>query len=527
MRPGPIDWSQAAIGGAASGGEPLLPQGGGSCSCLGNAMSPSHEKPDSKGRGSAPTRGWSPSGEGFSKDRPAKRSKPRPENGRGASAQKRVLFREPDYGLQSIPQTPTPGCDWVWDIRRPELSADFLLETQGAITEATADAEFRCWPTFDPGADGSVTSGSPHMPPTSGATRLTSGFDYAYSSAPPRLRHMWPEAEWAWDDPSCTWLYLQVGRIPAKARGVEDPAIGQCVWDNAAIDLYVHDDLETFVALGMMPYAVYHVRSETTIQDESREERTAFRIRYWVGFINHFSFYPGVDDVNYLDTNMPEPVWGSERGEADPIGDRVEWFMSFLAGLQASLVWEEDGELMKRQRTYYCSTMQEAELEEAYNLTSDRNRWPPKDDTNRYCFSNPENYVDGWMSSLLGECIMGEVCVATSDSRSKTIEELAAEGFEALFGDSVNARLKAFYFDPPGEATTINSRNGLATPARAALRACITANDLETVDSLRDRVRDLRSGNHGRWMFRSFDANLLWDLAHSLSDRPCASSCPE
>lgn len=382
-------------------------------------------------------------------------------------------------------------------------------------------------PTFDPGSSG-VDGGAvtwPTSPASSPFHAFGEGVDFAYASAPRRLKELWPEPEWSWDDPSCTWLYLQVGKVPdAAVGGVAQPRVGQCAWDDD-VSAYLHDDLETFLAMGMMPYAAYHIRSVTTIEDEHRQKRTAYRIRYWVGFINHFSFYPGVADANYLDTNMPEPVWDPANTDVEPIGVRVEWFMGFLAGLTTSLVWEEDGQKVLRQRTWPCSATQEAEYE-AYTVTSERERWPVKDDTSEYCFSNPDAYIVGNMTSLLGACIMGEVCVATSEGDPRSRSELVEEGFEELFGESVHARLLAYYFDPPGEAVSYDS-DGRAIPARAALRACIKASDLVPVRMFVRRVQGLRDTDHGRWMFRAFDANLLGDVSASLSDKPCGSSCPE
>lgn len=535
MRPGPIDWSQAAIGGATGGGEPLLPQGGGACSCMKAALSEGTVGVSLNGQKAGHGPGSSPRGGRFSEDPPAKGSKPRPQSGGGSAAQQ---FRQSDYTIQSIPDVSEAGCDWVWDIHRPDY-------------DGIADAStYPCAPHVGPlGSTGwgrMVTEEMSYSAPNfeQGSATLPrfheaeddSALYYTYTEPPEALRALWPEVAWPWHDPSCTWVYISVGRTDGAI--VNGNIAGSCAPPNEVAPLISSEsndvDGDTFVVSGMMPYAVCEVLSRAE-HDDTSSPRTAYRIRYWVGFIHHFSFFIPMhgSDPNSI-TDIPATVWSANSGRVDMPGPRVEWYLGLISGLTTKVAWSEDDSnvLQFRSSSWKCSTMHsgsyppDPRITYATDQAGNETQSNGTSSTSPDCFSNPNAYNNGWMSSLLGQVVMGEICVSIPRDSYMTVEDAKEEGFETLFGSKVRMAMEIRYIGPDGAAYGTDEFQR-AKPFWVTLRGCVTAADLETADSLSSRVTALRTSQHGRWLYRSFDAERLVDALNNLDRQPCEEHCSD
>lgn len=348
--------------------------------------------------------------------------------------------------------------------------------------------------------------------------------EWLHLRAPATLTDKWSSPDWAFDDPSCDWLYIEIGRNGRYA----------CTQNCTPPD-EINPDVQTghasFLVSAIMPYAVYEAVQEApltdssgaTLVDEYGRPMWSVRMRVWVGFTHHFSFFVPPDGENdadeYTTDQLPSAVWDTSGGDDGTGGVASQgvlaWYWTSLtATTYASATWHAPGEgITNVGAEYPCSlggcpppggadgTWYSAvgvyNYGDRYEMAIDGTVPSP------LSCSNPEamDDDDSAMTSFLGQSAWGEVCFvrATGDWSDAT---LAAEAFQQLFGDRVMVGIRVEFIGGGG------SEYGTA-PHHVERFYCVKDTDLQTVESLTSTVDTLRSTPEGRWLFRNFDSTRL------------------
>jgi hypothetical protein len=318
---------------------------------------------------------------------------------------------------------------------------------------------------------------------------VNNNLSFSWSRVPEELRALWPEFDGLWDDAGSSWLYFKyidperapVGSVCERLDGLEARA--------GATPVYV--------ASGMMPYAVYDFREIETVVT-CTGPKVKMRIRYWVGFIHHFSFFVTREEgQSFTIADLPREVSDLSTTDTDFLGTRVAWWVGYTGGLRATLLWGYP-QLGAAQRIYKCNEIERmtSQFPGGYQKSTSDSR------ASGLCFSN-RNAGPGDMTSLLAESATGEVCFVVEPDEAWDHEGLLKEGFDRLFGGVVTSQLRLEYL--------VNSR----TPYTVERTVSIGVRSLTSVSDLYRRVNNLRQTDAGKWLHRSHDVNLLLDIATS------------
>ncbi len=365
------------------------------------------------------------------------------------------------------------------------------------------------------------------------------GEHYTWFSAPAALTTFWSSPNWAFDHPSCSWLYMAVGYDAANPL----PSFLDCRppvgFDR---DFYPY----SFAVSALMPYAAYEVVSvdepvhEVDANRDGIPENTVacvriLRVRYWVGLMNHFSVFLTPDntrnenppDRRFTTADLPASAWDNTPGAVYDRGELATLYTQVMRSSRVTLSWEQGGRVRSSSRRYSCRPDEDLT---AYGLSYRDGQGGPSP----LCFSDPEvweqdngNDADGDtdragdMVSYLGNVVWGDACLVVPRS-GYDYDATIKNGFEAVFGRHVKLTFTAAYYGPLGEGAGGANPDGGDHPIQIKRYFCLRARDLQRTWQVYDTVSKLRGTPEGAWLFRSFDAARLGDAASKGFDQELA-----
>ncbi|MES2638080.1 MAG: hypothetical protein V4850_01300 [Myxococcota bacterium] len=257
-----------------------------------------------------------------------------------------------------------------------------------------------------------------------------------------------------------------------------------------------------YIANVVVPYAAYEKVGGGFSASRSDGVTESALFRYWVGIMHFPVVFGEVDEDGTI--GVPSDFRGHAR--------RVGAFMDMVGSVKAYVIRKSipefgdecSGPFVRVERVFPCHS----DPEYADSLEVDDTRPPDIDDSSLGAYADfaaqrfytasftRAAHSSAW--SLLGRVVVGETWVEGSPSATET--DLARRGFDCLFGKQVEVGVEVSYL-PFGSSE-------LAT---GVSRGCLTADSLQTVESLRDQIDGRLSLTGGGLVYDHYDVEQIED----------------